>query len=115
MAIFFKSIFSINYFYWLLISMVFYAGGEFFSKKFAMSPKVSTVILILAFYSLGVLAWLAALWGKDELAVVGTTWAVLSLMVTVSIGIFIFGERLNWMGISGIILAVAAIVLLSMA
>jgi len=110
-----KTFASINYFYWLLISLLFYAGGEFFSKKFAMHPRVSTVVLILFFYCLGALAWIVALYGKDELAIVGTTWAVLSAMVTVSIGVFIFGEKLNWMGFSGIILAIASIILLSMA
>ncbi|MDD4901751.1 MAG: hypothetical protein PHE24_01310 [Patescibacteria group bacterium] len=110
-----KSFLSVNYFHWLLISMVFYAGGEFFSKKFAMGPKVSILIVVLVFYSLNVLAWLAALWNKEELAIVGTTWAVLSVMVTISIGIFIFGERLNGYGIAGIIFGVVAIALLSMA
>jgi multidrug transporter EmrE-like cation transporter len=108
-----KAFFSINYFYWLLISMIFYAGGEFFSKKFALSPKVSSVIFLLLFYAFGALAWLVALHGKDELADVGATWAVLSMLVTVTIGIFIFKERLNIYGITGIFLAAAAIFLLS--
>jgi multidrug transporter EmrE-like cation transporter len=110
---FLKAFFSINYFYWLLISMVFYAGGEFFSKKFALVPKVSFVIFLLLFYSLGALSWIVALHGKDELADVGVMWAVMSMLVTVSIGIFIFRERLNAAGIIGIILAAVAIVLLS--
>ncbi len=113
MPVLLKTIFSINYFYWLLLSMVFYAGGEFFSKKFALSPKVSFVVFLLLFYALGALAWIVALWGKDELADVGAMWAVLSLLTTVSIGIFVFRERLNIYGVLGIILAAAAIALLS--
>jgi multidrug transporter EmrE-like cation transporter len=110
---FLKAFFSINYFYWLLISMVFYAGGEFFSKKFAMVPKVSFVIFLLIFYAFGALSWIVALHGKNELADVGATWAVLSLLTTVAIGILIFKERLNVYGVVGIIFAAAAIVLLS--
>jgi multidrug transporter EmrE-like cation transporter len=110
-----KTLFSINYFYWLLISMVFYAGGEFFSKKFALMPKVSFVIYLLIFYALGALAWIVALHGKDELSDVGAMWAVLSLLTTVAIGILIFKERLNAYGMVGLILAAAAIALLSKA
>jgi multidrug transporter EmrE-like cation transporter len=110
-----KLILSINYFYWLIISMVFYAGGEYLSKKFAMNPRFNTVILILIFYSLGVLAWLVALWRRDELAVVGATWATLSVLTTISIGIFIFGEKLSPLGLVGIITATVAILLLSIA
>jgi len=95
--------------------MVFYAGGEYLSKKFAMNPRLNTLILILIFYSLGVLAWLAALWRRNDLAIVGTTWATLSVLVTISIGIFIFGEKLNTLGLVGIITATVAIFLLSVA
>ena len=113
MPVLIKSILSINYFYWLLVSMVFYAGGEFWSKKFALHPKLSSILLLLFFYALGALAWIVALWGKDELSDVGAMWAVLSLMTTVAIGFYIFKERLNPYGIAGIILSAIAIFLLS--
>jgi multidrug transporter EmrE-like cation transporter len=110
-----KTLLSVNYFYWLLLSMVFYAGGEFYSKKFALGPKPSFVAFLLIFYALGALAWIVALWNKDELADVGTMWAILSMLTTVSIGIFVFKEKLNAAGVIGVILAVVAIILLSRA
>ncbi|OGF24623.1 hypothetical protein A3H66_00235 [Candidatus Falkowbacteria bacterium RIFCSPLOWO2_02_FULL_45_21] len=53
-----KFLLSINYLIWLVLSGILFAGGEFLSKKFALNPKISLVVLILIIYSLGVLAWL---------------------------------------------------------
>lgn len=104
---------SINYFVWLLLSALFFAIGEFLSKKFALQPKLFYVILMLITYSLGVLAWLPAILQKNQLSVVGTIWSVLSLITTILIGVIIFSEKLNLTSIVGIIFAFIAIILLS--
>ncbi len=108
-----KFLLSINYIIWLVASAIFFAVGEFLSKKFSLSPKFLYVILILIIYSLGVLAWLPAILQKNQLSIVGTMWSVLSLFTTILIGILIFGEKLNIIGIVGIIFAIISIVLLS--
>lgn len=108
-----KFLLSINYIIWLVASAIFFAVGEFLSKKFALSPKFFYVILILIIYSLGVLAWLPAILQKNQLSVVGTMWSVLSLLTTILIGVIIFGEKLSLIGIAGIVMAMIAIVLLS--
>ena len=110
-----KFLLSINYIVWLIISALFFAVGEFLSKKFALGPKLVYVILILAVYSLGTLAWLPAILQKNSLSVVGTMWSVLSLLTTILIGVLIFKENLSTLGIIGIILAIIAIVFLSIA
>lgn len=104
---------SIHYIIWLIISSLFFAVGEFLSKKFSLNPKFSYVIFILVFYSLGVLAWLPAILQKNQLSIVGTMWSVLSLMTTILIGVLIFNEKLSVTGSVGIIFAFIAIVLLS--
>jgi multidrug transporter EmrE-like cation transporter len=108
-----KFLLSINYIIWLVISALFFAVGEFLSKKFALGPKLFWVVLILCAYILGTLAWLPAILQKNSLSIVGTIWSVLSLLATVSIGVLVFGEKLSTLGIIGIITAFAAIVLLS--
>ncbi len=100
---------------WLIISALFFAFGEFLSKKFALTPSLSYIILIVAIYALGTLSWLPAILQKNQLSIVGSIWSVLSLVATVSIGILIFGEKLNVAGIVGIIFAAIAIALLSIA
>jgi len=109
-----KFLLSINYLVWLFLSAVFFAIGEFMSKKFALEPKAILVIGILAVDSIGVLAWLPAILQKNQLSIVGTIWSVLSLLMTILIGILIFGEKLNPMGVIGIILAIISIIILSL-
>jgi len=104
---------SINYIVWLIASAMFFAVGEFLSKKFALNPNLTLVIIILVVYSIGVLFWLPAILQKNQLSIVGTMWSVLSLLTTILIGILVFGERLNLVGTIGIIVAFIAIILLS--
>lgn len=108
-------ILSIPVIVWLIISALFFAYGEFLSKKFAISPSIYYVFVILIIYSFGVLAWLPAILQKNQLSIVGAIWSVLSLLTTVLIGILIFNEHLNLMGIIGIIFAIISIALLSLA
>lgn len=110
-----KYLLSINYIIWLVLSALFFAIGEFWSKKFALNPKLSYVILVLIIYSLGTLAWLPAILQKNSLSIAGAIWSVLSLLATVLIGVLIFKESLSTMGITGIIVALIAIVLLYIA
>jgi multidrug transporter EmrE-like cation transporter len=106
-------IYSIPAFAWLLLSVVFFAVGEYFSKKFALEPSLKFVLLILSAYILGTLAWLPAILQKNQLSVTGTIWSVLSVLATIGIGIFIFKEQLNLWQTIGIILAIIAVWLLS--
>jgi multidrug transporter EmrE-like cation transporter len=108
-----KFLLSINYLYWLLLSALFFAAGEFWSKKFALTPRPSYVVLAVAIYSLGVLAWLPAILQKNSLAIVGTIWSVMSLLATILIGVLIFSEKISLIGIAGVITAIIAIILLS--
>jgi multidrug transporter EmrE-like cation transporter len=110
-----KFLLSINYIVWLVLSALFFAVGEYFSKKFALNPKVMYVMLILAAYGVGTLAWLPAILQKNSLSIAGTIWSVLSLFATVLIGVLIFGEKLSVIGIAGIVMAVISIILLSIA
>jgi hypothetical protein len=87
---------------WLIGSAIFFAFGEFLSKKFALAPSLHYVVIIVVIYTLGVLAWLPAILQKNQLSIVGSIWSV-------------FREKLNTIGIIGIIFAVIAIALLSMA
>ncbi|OGG37944.1 hypothetical protein A2127_01005 [Candidatus Jorgensenbacteria bacterium GWC1_48_12] len=105
---------SINYIIWLILSGIFFAIGEFLSKKFTINPSVTSVVIILLVYSVGVLCWLPAMLQKNQLSITGVMWSVLSLLTTVMIGVLLFGEKLNFIGTMGIITAFISIVLLSL-
>ncbi len=100
---------------WLIASAIFFAFGEFLSKKFALAPSFGYVVTIVIVYAIGTLAWLPAILQKNQLSIVGAIWSVLSLMATVLIGVLIFKESLSLIGILGIIFAVVAVALLSLA
>jgi multidrug transporter EmrE-like cation transporter len=107
------NILSINYIFWLIVSALFFAVGEFLSKKFALNPKISYIVFILVAYCVGTLFWLPAILQKNQLSIVGTMWSVLGLLATVLIGVLIFKEELSLIGFIGIITAFIAIILLS--
>ena len=105
---------SVNYIIWLILSAVFFAIGEFLSKKFALNPNITLVIIILIVYSAGVLFWLPAILERNQLSIVGTMWSVLSLLTTILIGVLVFDEKLSLTGIIGIVFAFMAIIFLSL-
>ncbi|MFA5021925.1 MAG: hypothetical protein WC508_02525 [Patescibacteria group bacterium] len=108
-----NSILSINYIIWLIISAIFFAVGEFLSKKFALNPSLTYVVCIVVVYAFGTLAWLPAILQRNQLSTVGVMWSVLSLLTTVLIGTIIFSEKLSLVGLLGIIFAFIAVILLS--
>jgi multidrug transporter EmrE-like cation transporter len=108
-----KSLLSVNYIFWLVASAIFFAVGEFFSKKFALNPSIYYVVFILLAYCVGTMFWLPAILQKNQLSIVGTIWSVMSLLATVAIGVLIFNEKLGLTGILGIIFAFISIILLA--
>jgi len=100
--------------WWLLASSVFFASGEFYSKKYALSPSWKMVLAVLVSYSISVLLWLPAIRQTKELAVTGALWSVLSLMTTVAIGILVFSEKPQAVHWVGLVLAAISVYLLSL-
>ena len=80
-----------------------------------MSPHLSLLLLLVSMYVFGALLWLPALMQQKDLSLTGTLWSVISLCMTVAIGVLLFYEALNGMRMIGIVFAVASIVILTMA
>jgi multidrug transporter EmrE-like cation transporter len=98
---------------WLVLSGVFFAFGEYLSKSYVLEPRPLVLLVLIGTYTIGALLWLPALKQKPELAVTGTLWSVITLLMTVAIGVIVFGESLPLYKICGVLLAIAAVVLLS--
>ncbi|MEI8339197.1 MAG: hypothetical protein WCF94_00860 [bacterium] len=105
---------SIHYIVWIIISTFFFAIGEYASKKWALSPTSGFAIIVVLTYVLSSVTWLPAIFQKNQLSIVGVMWAVMSLVLTVLIGVIFFGEKLDTLTIVGIVLAVASVAILSM-
>jgi uncharacterized membrane protein len=97
---------------WLLGSMVFFAGGEYLSKLWSLRPSLLLWLAVPAAYALGTLFWLPALRAGKGLAVTGMAWTVMSVLVTVLMGVAVFGERLTPREWAGIVAAIGAMALL---
>ncbi len=106
---------SIPYYVWLAFALVPFAVGEYFSKKFALAPNGTFVAVVVFSYALGGLLWLPAILQKNQLSIVGAMWSVASFMITVLIGVLVFGERLSPIGLAGLGFGFVAITLLSVA
>ncbi len=100
-------------FVWLMLSASFYAGGEYFSKLWAINPTVGTSVQVVMCYSFAALTWLPALLHKNEITIMGASWLLLATVVTVIIGFFVFSESLTYLHWVGVGLACTAMVLLS--
>src|SRR5262245_30125429 len=100
---------------WLIIAGVLFAAGEFFSKKFTLFPSWPVLFVVMSLYFVAALTWLPARRQKNELSITGALWSVISLLMTVLIGLLIFGERPSNIGMAGILAALVAVFLLSVA
>ena len=98
---------------WLLLSTVCFAGGEYVSKLYAIAPTVLLACIIPVIYALGSLAWLPAILRGQSLTVIGTLWNVLSMIMTIGVGMIIFHESVDRYQIAGLVCALCAILLLS--
>ena len=98
---------------WLVLSAIFFAAGEYFSKRWAMHPSLGITASLLVVYILATLFWLPALLHKNQLAIMGMAWLLLGMIATVCLGLFVFNEKLSTLQMVGIIFALLSLVLLN--
>jgi len=98
---------------WLVMSAAMIGAGDYFSKKWAISPSLRGIIYTLVCYCCSSLCWLPALYQKNHLAILGTAWSVLATIATILVGVSVFGEVLEFHHWVGLVLALGAVGLLS--
>ena len=100
---------------WILLSMVFFAGGEILSKIWASSSTrgPGLVLAAIGVYSIGSLLWFPAIGQKNHLTSLGTFWNICAMAVTILIGMVVFRESVSVRQVVGIVVAGIACVLLS--
>jgi multidrug transporter EmrE-like cation transporter len=101
-------------YFWLAASALAFAAGEYASKQYINSDSMWWAMATYVAYNLGVMLWFPALRQRNELAIVGTVWSLMSMIATVLIGVAAFHEHLSTQQIAGISLALVAMALLSM-
>lgn len=94
---------------WLLGSVAAFALGEMLSKKVVTAPSVPLFLWMMLAYALGVLLWLPALSLRGNLITTGILWSMVSMFVTVGIGVLYYGEKMTAKNAIGVLLALLAI------
>ena len=87
---------------WLLMSALFFSGGEYLSKLWGYKPGWGLTTAVVCSYAVGTLLWLPALLHKNDLARMGTLWYLLTTPTTILLGVLVFREKLTptqWVGI----------------
>ena len=104
-------IFAVPFQIWLTMSVICFGIGELFSKKVVLGPTFQNIGLMHLFYTFGCLFWLPALAARRDLGTTGAVWSMMSLIVTVMIGVKYYGEQLVLRNMIGIFFALVAIIL----
>lgn len=102
-----------HYLFWLILSGLCFAAGEYFSKDWANTKSSLSMLFAFASYMIGTAVWFPAIDSKNHLAIVGTIWSVLSFLGSIAIGTLVFGEKLSTVGWVGVAMALGSIILLS--
>ncbi len=103
----------IPYWVWISLSAIFFGIGEFLSKKFAMNPGWALFSIFILVDILSAVAWLPAIFEKNQLSITGVIWSIVSLMATVAIGVLAFNEELTLTQCIGLATGLVSVVLLS--
>ncbi len=99
---------------WIAVSAIFFAFGEFISKKFALNPGWTIFIAFLIVDLISASAWIPAIFEKNQLSITGVIWSIISLIATVLMGILIFNEKLSLVHLIGIFVGLISVILLSL-
>jgi multidrug transporter EmrE-like cation transporter len=104
----------IPFWIWITISAIFFALGEFFSKKFALNPGWTLFALFIVVDVISATAWLPAIFEKNQLSTTGVIWSIISVAATVRIGVLAFSEKLTMVQCIGLAFGFVSVVLLSL-
>ncbi|MDD5751248.1 MAG: hypothetical protein PHS73_01885 [Candidatus Peribacteraceae bacterium] len=99
-------------FVWLLFSALFFAYGEYLSKKWALHPGWMMALAVVGVDAIGTFLWLPAIFNRNVLSIIGMAWLLIGAVASVGIGLIVFRETLNWTQWTGMGFALIALVLL---
>ena len=96
-----------------LLGMIAYAVGEYLSKRYAMQPTWALYCSSIIAYVFTTIAWLPLILRTNTLAVTSTIWNIGYFIVSIALGILVFGEKMSPTQIVGLVLAAIAVAMLS--
>ena len=103
---------SLPAFFWLVLSAMFFAWGEYLSKKWAFQPGWTMAVAVIGVDAIGTLLWLPAIFHRNMLSIIGMAWLLIGAVASMAIGLLVFHETLNTTQWTGMGFAIIALVLL---
>lgn len=103
------------HFFWLFCSIFCVGVGDYLSKLQAGREfSVKSVVLVMLVNAGSTACWLFAIRARNELAVLGSIWSLVSLALVVVMGVACFHEPLSRWQVAGLVLAGSSVVLLNL-
>lgn len=99
--------------WFILVLVAFELIADIFAKQFGLTGKVLFGVLAILGYVLANLAWLLSLRNGAQLGKGAILFSALSGIGAVLLGIFVYHEKVNSYQLIGVVLGIAAIILLS--
>lgn len=99
-------------FFWLILSAMFFAWGEYLSKKWAFQPGWTMALAVIGVDAIGTFLWLPAIYNRNVLSIIGMAWLLIGAVASMAIGLIVFRETLNGTQWAGMGFALVALVLL---
>jgi multidrug transporter EmrE-like cation transporter len=99
--------------WFILVLVAFELVADIFAKQFGLTGKVLFGVLSILGYVLANIAWLFSLRNGAQLGKGSILFSALSSVGAVLLGVFVYHEKVNSYQLIGVVLGIAAIILLS--
>ena len=99
--------------FWLVVSIIFECIGDFFTKRWSITPSISLLVFSFIGYNLMLGAWFMSMRFSSSIIITGTLWLLMGELVLCIIGLELFKETLNTPQLIGCILSAISLVLLT--
>ncbi len=96
----------------LVVLILFEAIADYFAGKWGITGSMRFAFISFAGYALGNLSWLIAVYDGSGLARGAEIFSIVSALLAISIGVFIYKESFSNVQAIGAVLGVISIVLL---
>src|SRR5215210_5235853 len=97
---------------WLILSGLLNAASEYVSKYWGMQQRWYLVVIVALLSATSSITWLPALLHKNQISIMGTGWLLIATITTLFIGLVVFKEQVSATQMTGLGLAVVALILL---
>jgi multidrug transporter EmrE-like cation transporter len=98
--------------FWFILSGLSFALGEYLSKVWALNQNHRVLVLMVLSYVVSSLAWAPIIRARPQLAMMGMLWMLVATCATLTLGVGVFHEKLEFAQWVGVCLAIVSMMLI---